>query len=307
MTYYLVFFIMLLITTPLVFGQEDYSDPRIEKLQNDVLELREKNQNDPVSWELYAAVAGILIALTGVLLSNHQTRNSNQIAKNSFESFKKTSEADLLLRLNDAIYRSDEGKKILESARLGLPILEQNQGNVTERELENFLNEVETVSMLIKQGTLTSSMAEQGFGWVIERVKENPEIMEYIKNAQKKYGDYAWIEITNYDKNNFVKEDALSNITKSKSSEIILARIQVWTTAAMTLGATVFALGAAMWLAALSTLSTLSTMNYESKFLLSLVNGFNQLGPIFTISGMIMFLFGFLYPMYLLRNKPSKY
>jgi len=149
-------------------------------------------------WEIYAVVAGIAVALLGVFLSNHQTRKSNKIAKDSFDLLRKSTEADLLLRLNDSIYRSDEGKKIIEAMRLKQIVLQNGGGSVNERDLENFLNEVETVAILIKQGTLTSTMAEQAFGWVIQLIKKNNEVMDYINKAQQKYGDVAWIEISNY-------------------------------------------------------------------------------------------------------------
>lgn len=151
-----------------------------------------------IDWEFYIAIVGISVAITSVLLSNHQTRKSNKISQNSFDLLRKSTEADLLLRLNESIYRSDEGKKIIEAIRLKQNILEKNDGLVNERDLENFLNEVETVAILIKQGTLTSTMAEQSFGWVIQLIKENKEVMDYIKQAQEKYGDVAWIEITRY-------------------------------------------------------------------------------------------------------------
>ncbi len=149
-------------------------------------------------WEIYAAIVGISVALLGVFLSDRQTRKSNKIAKDSFDLFRKSTEADLLLRLNESIYRSDEGKRIIEAIRLKQKVLQNGENSVTERDLENFLNEVETVAILIKQGTLTSTMAEQAFGWVIQLIKENTEVIEYIKKAQEKYGDVAWIEISNY-------------------------------------------------------------------------------------------------------------
>ena len=125
--------------------------------------------------------------------------SSNRNARKSFEALQKTSEADLFLRLNDTIYRSDEGKKIIECTRTGKPVLETNGGKVTERELENFLNEVETVWLLIEQGSLSSKIAKVGFSWVIERLKESQEIMKYIEKAQEKYGAVAWKTITDYD------------------------------------------------------------------------------------------------------------
>ena len=149
-------------------------------------------------WEICVAIAGVAVALLGVFLSDHQTRKSNKIAKESFDLLRKSTEADLLLRLNESIYRSDEGKKIIEAIRLKQIVLENGGGSVNERDLENFLNEVETVAILIKQGTLTSAMAEQAFGWVIRLIKENTEVMNYIKKAQEKYGDVAWIEISKY-------------------------------------------------------------------------------------------------------------
>lgn len=79
---------------------------------------------------------------------------------------------------------------------------------VEERDLENFLNEVQAVCILINHDILEPEFAEPGFSWVIQRVTENREIMDYIKYAQENnYGYYSWGEISMYAKKKFKRAD----------------------------------------------------------------------------------------------------
>ena len=152
-----------------------------------------------MDYEIIIAWIAVSIAVAATCISSWQTRESNRIAKISVDSYQKTTEADLLLRLNDSIYRSVEGKEIIECAKNKTPVLDTKGGKVTERDLENFLNELETVLILVKEKTLSPTTAKQGFRWVIERIIEHDEIMNYIKERQKEYGEVAWKPITDYE------------------------------------------------------------------------------------------------------------
>ena len=172
-------------------------DKQLATLQEEISLLESKIENiQTITWEPYAVIA----AIAGVIVAIYSVISSNRMTGKSFTNFQKTAEADLLFKLNDTIYRSDEGKKIIEGAKKGQKILKDNGGNITERELENFLNELEYVAMMIRQGMLTQNMADQTFGWVILQVHKSSEIMNYIKTVQKRDNDAEyWEGIINYD------------------------------------------------------------------------------------------------------------
>lgn len=298
----LIIFLVILFNLPITFGLDNKSNTELDKIRGDISELQKKTSDS--SWQMYVGIAGVSVALLGVFLSNHQTNKSNNISKESFENARKATEADLLLRLNENIYRSVEGKKIIEHVRLNQSVLKRNGGTVDERDLENFLNEVESVAILINQGTMTSEMAEQAFGWVIKIIKENNEIMNYIKKAQERFGDYAWVEITNYVINPPFKTKPGNYHKRSQFSELRIARIQLWSSTMTALGSVAFGVGAALWIAAGSALSSFDPTK-DSQFLFSLINAFNKLSPIFTILGLIAILIGFFYPMHLLRDNQT--
>jgi hypothetical protein len=180
---------MAIIHPLMVFGQESEQKTEIEKVKEEVLYLEKKLDRDDMDtkislWALFAAVSGILIAAYF-----HHRNEKGQRQK---------LEVDLLLRLNQSIYRSDEGKKILDAAVKGKPILKEKGGDIEIRELENFLNEVQAVCILINYRILSQEIAEPGFAWVIQRVRENTEIMNYIEQRQKIHNYYSWGEISMY-------------------------------------------------------------------------------------------------------------
>lgn len=93
---------------------------------------------------------------------------------------------------------------------------------------------------------------------------------------------------------------------ESKEFQKGIARTQIWSSAIITVGGVSFGIGASMWVTAYSIIGTSSTLKDEVPFLLSLVNFFNMLGPVFTYTGFVAIMCGFLIPMYLLRPKSKK-
>jgi len=194
-----IIFVICVSNFSFAVGQMEEYDKRVNTLEKQVIKLEQEiKDSKSSSWELQIAILALVVAFAGVFLSSYFNNKSNNLSKDSFNSFKKVSEAEFLLKLDEMIYRSDEGKKIIECAKHNTKVLKSNGGEVSERELENFLNEIENVWTLIKQGVITSELAEIGFSWVIERIHEHKEIMTYIATAQKKYGDIAWKPITDY-------------------------------------------------------------------------------------------------------------
>ncbi len=100
--------------------------------------------------------------------------------------------------------------------------------------------------------------------------------------------------------------DKTSNEEKSEELQKRIARIQIWSSATITIGGVSLGIGASMWVTAFSLFGTANTLANESPFLLGVVTLFNKLGPLFSLLGFVSILHGFLYPMYLLRRKSQK-
>lgn len=82
-----------------------------------------------------------------------------------------------------------------------------------------------------------------------------------------------------------------------------MARIQVWSSACVTLGGVFLGSGISMLITSLSGIGTASTLEKEAPFLFQLVNMFGRLGLTFSFIGTGLILFGLSFPMYLLRRK----
>jgi hypothetical protein len=150
-------------------------------------------------------IIGIVIALFGTILSNRRTMESNKIALAAFEVDRTAKEADFIEKYHDLIYRSPHGHAIIEACKDHKPVLESNGGTVTERQLENFLNDIQHTFGLASDGLLRLDTVLNSFGWVIERIHDSPEILNYIKSVQIKYSQDYWKVIVDYKRNNGYK------------------------------------------------------------------------------------------------------
>jgi hypothetical protein len=191
---------MAIIHPLMVFAQESEQKTEIEKVKEEVLYLEKKLDRDDMDTKisLGAFVAAVLGIPTAAIFHYRNEKGQRQKLEADQKCQRQKLEADLFLRLNQSIYRSDEAKKILDAAVKGKPILKEKGGDIEIRELENFLNEVQAVCILINHGILSQEIAEPGFAWAIQRVKENMEIMNYIEQCQKIYNYYSWAEISMY-------------------------------------------------------------------------------------------------------------
>ena len=93
---------------------------------------------------------------------------------------------------------------------------------------------------------------------------------------------------------------------ESKEFQKKLAWTQIWSSAIITLGGVSFGSGISMWITVWTLIGTASTFDGESKFLLSLVDLFQRLGPLLALFGIVAILIGFIIPMLQLWPKPKK-
>lgn len=108
---------------------------------------------------------------------------------------------ELIFKLSERIYDSERGKWIIEKAKdpaYAIVVIDEPEKHPTHREVENFLNDVETTFLLKQGGILTDDTFKRTFSWVVDLVVENKSIMDFIKAKQKVYGDVAWKPISDY-------------------------------------------------------------------------------------------------------------
>jgi hypothetical protein len=185
----------VLFDTSLSFAQEETNQEMDTSLTNGI--ISDENQEQETAQLPYVA---ILITTGGIGLGAYFTIRGLKISQ-------RKTEADLFLRLNERLYNSEDAKLIINAMAEKKDILEMNGGKLENRNLENFLNEVQSVCILINHGVLSPEFAEPGFMWVLTHVKKNPEIMAYIDFAQKNnYGYYSWGEISMYTPKNFQRK-----------------------------------------------------------------------------------------------------
>ena len=228
--------IFVLVVTILFLGTFHYISAESDDLRNISIDGTSSGTNPPnkneIPWALYIAIGAVIVTLIGVILSDHNTRQSNKTANETLESFKTVSEADLLLKLKNAVFRSDESDSVIEFAkskiefeknksrgnpvefgifankeqinpiRLKIYRLESEKSsdktvhNISERNLENFLNHLETILVIIEEKTITSKMIEKEFGWVLSIISTNKKIKEFIEEKSNVYPKkYVWPEL----------------------------------------------------------------------------------------------------------------
>ncbi|MCY4491371.1 MAG: hypothetical protein OXC46_07915 [Thaumarchaeota archaeon] len=122
--------------------------------------------------------------------------------------YRKISEADMVMRLSDRIYASENGKKILEMAKdpnkviVNIEDKDGKEGDaLPHRDVENFLNDVEHVFVLQQDKIFTDRTVRYAFSWVIDLIVENKSMMTFIAKKQEEYGDVAWKPISDYANN----------------------------------------------------------------------------------------------------------
>ena len=184
---------MYFLSTTLPSATAQY-DVQIKDLEDRISELEE----NPISFELY--VAFIAIIVTGII-----ALVSFQLIRQSNNNSKKVSEIVLMMKLNDRIYNSERGKKILEITKnRDAVVVDMNKkegepnGPLSHRDVENFLYDIELIFMLKDKDILTSEISSHSFTWILDRVLANTTIINFIAVKQKEYGLGMWDLLSNY-------------------------------------------------------------------------------------------------------------
>ena len=154
-----------------------------------------------VDVSLGVQIALVAVVIASAVITSHYNRKSNAAYQN-------VSSMELIFKLSDRIYESERGQKIIEKIKKPIGVIvdiDQPDGGgvlarhlLPHREVENFLNDVETALLLRQHKILRPGMFEQTFLWVVDLVAENKNLMEFIAAKQKQYRTTAWKPISDY-------------------------------------------------------------------------------------------------------------
>jgi len=142
--------------------------------------------DDPV---FLVTVSLAIIALLSLITTFYFFRKSNKKTSDFFEKDILFRQIEFIDRYNERIYSSPHGKEIIECIKNETrPILQNNGGKVSERELENFLNDLLSLNNVQSLKLVDSDLIYSSFSWVLGLVKNSLEIKEYVKKVQELQG-----------------------------------------------------------------------------------------------------------------------
>jgi len=184
-------YVLILGMIPIAYAETTISNEELEKR---IIEL----EQNIISLRLIATFGLIIVSAVGVIVSSY-------FVKRAHITSKQVSEVDLILRLSEKIFESETGKWIIEKSKdpnsriieIDVP-MGYLSFLVPHREMENFLNKIETVLLLKEQNLITDVMTEHEFTWVIDRIVQNNSITEFRNWKRKEFESQAWDSIHKY-------------------------------------------------------------------------------------------------------------
>lgn len=125
-----------------------------------------------------AAVVGIIFGL--------QTLGG---AANSLDETKKADQGNLILNLNRDFFFDDRLLKVRQAIENNDKILKENQGQLTDQDLDDYLGMFEMMDGLRERKILDASLLEDNFCIFVDEAYSNKEITTYISQVRKDLND----------------------------------------------------------------------------------------------------------------------
>jgi len=127
--------------------------------------------------EIVAGI-GISIATISLIVTAYQTHKHSKVTS-----------ASLILELLKPWRENEDFKHLLSQ------ILDPNTKDYDEKEIEEFLNQLEDIATLWKDGTLTENHIKEFFGSNLKSVRDDNFIQNYIKKWKDKNSDYYFVNL----------------------------------------------------------------------------------------------------------------
>lgn len=144
----------------------------VEQLKNSTVSFADASDKSSkklvrLTWVLVVLTI-TLIGMTYFLMvaAKEQTSSQNNIALN-------------------ALFFTPENMNIVNAIENSQPILTENHGQNTDIELENYLNEFDTIESSYDEGYLSQSDLCDSFSYYINATSKNTEVQNYILGQQK--------------------------------------------------------------------------------------------------------------------------
>jgi len=183
----------------------------LNQIINRIEEL-EKPEARFYDFNLGVLIALIAVAVTtaGVWKANSRSKDANtatkmahNAAKKSYEDSKISSEANILLRIEDK-FSDVKIKKLMNTITHNEPLLSPN-GEFGTGNLHDYLSIFQFIHNFVTYGLLTKKTVREFYGTYIQAAWEHREIKDYVTESNKNYpGSWdGFIEMTKwFSKNN---------------------------------------------------------------------------------------------------------
>jgi len=74
----------------------------------------------------------------------------------------------------------------------GMSILKEQKGKFTSAQLDKYLGDFETLSMVYREGLLTEEQMEESFSYYIEQLGQNLEVKKYLESYPRYFLGYVF-------------------------------------------------------------------------------------------------------------------
>jgi hypothetical protein len=102
------------------------------------------------------------------------------IAQHQLSALREQANADFLLKFNREFFGSETNQKIVTAIEEKNNVLEENKGEFTDYQLDDYLGYYELMSWYEKKGLVDFELIDEMFGHYISLAWQNDEIKKYI-------------------------------------------------------------------------------------------------------------------------------
>lgn len=126
-----------------------------------------------------------LRSLSQAVGSLKASENANVQAAASLQETKRANQGNVILSLNRDFFFNDRLYKVRAAIENNKPILRENQGTLTDQDLDDYLGMFEMMDGLRARQILDEQLLNENFCTFIQEAYQNKEVMQYVARVQK--------------------------------------------------------------------------------------------------------------------------
>ena len=140
--------------------------------------------------ELVTIVGFPALIVSLYFASRLDKRISEQLSLNSeqLSQLLKIARSQNNISLNVMMFNDATNVGIMDVVEKGMPILKEHEGQFTTAQLDKYLGDFETVSMVYQEGLLTREQMDELFSEYIEQLGQSLEVKEYLERHPDYFG-----------------------------------------------------------------------------------------------------------------------